>query len=289
MRAQKTIELIKRSYDQPILFHMLHCHLAHVLRKGNPLHDVSDEWSRMLVLSAVQSRSANQALEAKILSFLKEIRPPLSSKGTRLRLWIVLYYMRNRSPDQVNHLVLFELVCNFMGVSAFVDGLILSVLGIALAGPSFGLEGNRKLRDEGIVHMLGIVRKKVKGVLCRALALPCYVGHDVEPAGVQDVTVANDAQTLAVLESVCFYAKYARSVGFVKRIVPDGAFFVDALRRFISKSFEVDRDGEAWHGAGDCVVENTDILDEIRKGYEEARDKKRFVSMVVEFAMGLGA
>ncbi|CAD26371.1 hypothetical protein [Encephalitozoon cuniculi GB-M1] len=287
MEVQKTIELIKRSYDQPILFHRLHCHLAYILEKSNLQHEMSDEWSRILIFSAARTKSQNQGLEGKILSFLKEIRPPASSKGSRLRLWIILYYIRSRSPSQINHLVLFELVSNFMGISSFVDGLILSILAAAITSPVFGLESNKKLRSDSVAYLLGVIKKKPLGVLSRVQALPCYIGHAVEPPGLLDLRMGNNMQTLVALESICFYAKYTKSVEFVKKIVPEGPFFVECLKGFISRTFRVDEGEASGCDVGDSVVENLEILDGIRKAYEEARDKKRFVSRIVEFVMDL--
>ncbi|KAL7347218.1 putative suppressor of tubulin [Encephalitozoon intestinalis] len=287
MKVQKIIELIKRSYDQPILFHRLHCHLAYILEKGNLLYEISDEWSRILVLSATQSKDPNQGLERKILSFLKEIRPSVSSKESRLKLWIILYYLSSRSPTQVNHLVLFELVSNFIGTSPFVDGLILSIFSRAVTCTSFGLESNKKLGNESIGHLLEIIKKKSLGVLCRALALPCYINHKVEPPSLLDLVVENDAQTLIVLERVFFYAKYSKHVEFVKKIVPDDAVFVSSLKEFISKSFRVSTKDGGGCQVADSVVDNLGILNEIKRAYEEARDKKRFVSRITEFVMEL--
>lgn len=287
MKVQKTIELIKRSYGQPILFHRLHSHLAYILEKGNPHHEVSDDWSRMLVFSATQNRGQNQGLEGKILSFLKEIRPPMNDKESRLRLWIILYYMRSRSPSQANHLVIFELVSNFMGDSAFVDGMILSILCGAVTCTNFGLEGNKKLRNDTIVYLLEVIKRKSLSVLNRAVALPCYINHDIEPPSLRDLSIGNDVQTLMALENVCFYAKYSKSVEFVKRIVPDEAFFVDCLKRFIARSFCVDRREDSECTIADGVVESFLILDDIRRAYKEAQDKKKFVSKIIEFTMEL--
>ncbi|AFN83481.1 hypothetical protein EROM_080610 [Encephalitozoon romaleae SJ-2008] len=287
MKVQKTIELIKRSYGQPILFHRLHCHLAYILGKSNPLHEVLDDWSRMLIFSATRNRGQNQGLEGKILSFLKEIRPPMNDKETRLKLWIVLYYMRSRSPSQANHLVIFELVSNFMGDSAFVDGLILSILCGVITCSNFGLERNKKLRNDTIVYLLEVIKGKSLDGLNRAIALPCYIDHGIEPPSLRDLSIGNDVQTLIVLENVCFYAKYSKSVEFVKRIVPDKVSFVDCLKRFISRSFCVDKREDSECTIADGVIESFSILDDIRKAYKEARDKKKFVSKIIEFTMEL--
>ncbi|WEL39219.1 putative suppressor of tubulin [Encephalitozoon hellem] len=287
MKVQKTIELIKRSYGQPILFHRLHCHLSYTLRKGNPLYEMSDDWSRILVFSVAQNGGSNQGLESKILSFLKEIRPPMNDKESRLKLWIILYYMRSRSPSQVNHLVVFELVSNFMGDSPFVDGLILSVLRGITTSTHFGLEGNKKMRNDAIVHLLGAIKGKSLDVLNRALALPCYISHDVEPPKLLDLSIGNDLQTFVALENVCFYAKYSKSVEFVKRIVPDEVSFIDCLRRFISRSFRLDKREAPKCTIADGVVESFPILDEIRRAHREAKDKEKFVSRIIEFTTKL--
>lgn len=143
MKAQRIMSLIKKAYDQPLLFHKLHCHRTHTLGMTNPLLEMSDEWSRILVYSSIRSKHPNQDLEVKMLGLLKKIRSPIE-KGERLKLWIILYYMKNRSPEQMNDLILFELVSNFMGISLFADGLVLSIFSSAILWQVFGLSVNKR-------------------------------------------------------------------------------------------------------------------------------------------------
>lgn len=287
MKIQKIIRLIKQSYDQPLLFHKLHCHLVCVLKASNPLLEVSDEWTKMLIYSAIQSKHPNQSLETKILALLKSIRPPIENKGSRLKLWIILYYMKNRPTEQINHLIVFELINNFMGISAFTDGFILSVLASSILGPSFGLPRNRRLRDDSIVHLLSMVNKRPLELLNKALALPCYISYDVEPQGLSELDVQDDVLTLQALERICFYAKYAKHVGFVKKVVPDSPLLVESLKRFISKSFETKAAADGKYDLKECIMEDLEVFDNIKRAYELAYDKRAFVSKVLEFVAEL--
>lgn len=282
MKVQRIVSLIKQTYNQPLLFHRLHSHLTHVLGTVNPLLEMSDDWSKMLIYSAVQSKHPNQALEAKMLVLLKSMRPPVEGRGCRLRLWVVLYYMRNRPSDMVNHLIVFELVSHFLGVSAFTDGFILSIFASSTVGPVFGLSRNKKLRDDGTAHLLAVVGRRPLSMLNRALALPCHIGHAVQPPALCGLDIQSDALTLRALECICFYAKYAKNVEFVKATVPEGPVFVDALRRFISKIFETEWT-QTECSAASCVMENLEVLESIRRAYEEASDKKVFVSRIMDF------
>lgn len=280
MKVQRIVSLIKRSYDQPLVFHRLHNHLTYVVQTSRAQVEGGDEWCRMLVQSAVRSKHPNQGLETKILGLLRSMRPPVESKGTRLRLWVILYYMKNRPCEQMNHLIVFELVKNFMGISPYTDGLILSVLGCSVIGSRFGVPRNKRLRDEGVVHLLSVVGKGQLGIVNRAQALPCYIDHDVEPPGLGDLDIQSDAVTLHALEHICFYAKFTRHVEFVKRIVPAGPVFVESLKRFISRTFSVEaREIEKIN----YMMEDMSVLESIRRAYEAAGDKEAFVSRVIKF------
>ncbi|KAI5155439.1 hypothetical protein ENBRE01_3529, partial [Enteropsectra breve] len=47
--VERIIMLIKKSYNQPIIFHMLMAHLRDVLAKKTPMYEMADDWSRILV------------------------------------------------------------------------------------------------------------------------------------------------------------------------------------------------------------------------------------------------
>lgn len=286
MKVRKIVALIKQSYDQPLLFHRLHCHLAYVLETINPLLEMSDDWSKMLIYSCIRSKHANQGLETKILALLKTIRPPVE-KGARLRLWIVLYYMKNRPSEQINHLIVYELINNFMGVSSFTDGFILSVFSSAILGPVFGLTGNKKMRDDVVVHLLSVIKSKPLGMLNRITSLPCYVNHEVEPFALSELNFEDDVLALCALEHICFYAKYTKYVELVKKIIPDDPCFVALLREFVSRTFKTNTIMGVKCDVTACVMEDMDVLDGIRRAYETSRDRVAFVSRVIEFVTGL--
>ncbi|KAH9411004.1 hypothetical protein HK407_09g14190 [Ordospora pajunii] len=286
MKIRRIVELIKRCHDQPIVFHRLYGHLAHVLKSVDYLHEMNDDWSRMVIYGVVRSKHMNQGLEGKMMMFLKGNRPPVESSEVRLRIWIILYYMRNRAVCQLNHMIVFELVSNFLGMTSFIDGLIISVLAMGTAGPSFGVTGNKKLKEECVGHLLEEVKKRSLSLLNRAMAIPCYLGHDKEPPRVSDAEMEANLMSVVVLERVCFYAKFAKDSRFVKQIVPEDYAFVESLRKYINRQF-VRGNLRRGCAVSECVVENTDVFDAIRRAYEKAADKKRFVSKIVELATGL--
>ncbi|KAM0671241.1 hypothetical protein CWI42_090640 [Ordospora colligata] len=286
MKIKRIIELIKRCNDQPIIFHRLYGHLAHALKSVDYLHELNDDWSRMVIYGVVRSKYANQGLEGKVMVFLKGHRPPVESSEVRLRIWIVLYYMKNRTVSQLNHMIVFELVSNFMGMTSFIDGLIISVLAIATTGPSFGAVGNKKLREECIEHLLEQVKKKNLSLMNRAMAIPCYFGHEKEPPLVVDAVMEENLMSVVILERVCFYAKFAKDSRFVKQIVPDDHMFIESLRKYINRQFMRDNVKRGC-AVSECVVEDTGVFDAIRRAYGKAGNKQRFLSKVVEFVTGL--
>jgi hypothetical protein len=287
MKVAKVIGLIKKCYDQPLLFHILHNHLTHLLGSLNPLCEVTDEWSKILIYSAHPNRLPNQGLEAKVLAFLKKNRPPIEGKGTRLRLWIILRYLKNRPAELMNHLVIFELVTNFMGISEFTDSFILSIFSSAICSVAFGIPRNKKIRDDGVMHQLEAIARGELAPISRAILLPSYIGCDMEPPAFADLDVQHGLSSFFILESICLYAKFTKFTRHIKKIVPESLEFVGSLKEFISGEFVVEQSGGERCTLQSCVMEDMDILDRIRSSFALAVDKKAFVARIVEFVMEL--
>lgn len=120
-------------------------------------------------------------------------------------------------------------------------------------------------------------------MLNRILVLPCYISHEVEPMVLSGLDVQGDVLTLRALECICFYAKYTKYVEFVKRITPDGPGFIECLKKFISKSFKTNTVTDVRCNGYGSVIDDLDVLDDIRRAYELSRDKKEFTTRIIEF------
>ncbi|KAK6090715.1 hypothetical protein P3W45_000438 [Vairimorpha bombi] len=155
-KVTKILELIKKSYAQPLVFHTLMNHLSYIMDNLNPLYEIQDDWSKIIIYSSIPNRIPNQGLDSKILNLLKKLRKDEFENDSKLKLMIILYYMKNRCVDYLNHMIVFELVTNFLGFHDFFDGMILSIFCTAVNSNLFGIKQNKKYRLDSVQHMLKI-------------------------------------------------------------------------------------------------------------------------------------
>jgi len=283
--VQRTISLMRKAYDQPIVFHLLHSHLVHLLAGTTPTYEIVDEWSKILVYSAYPNKIPNQALELKIQALLKRIKPPVDTPESKLRLMVICYYLLNRPPAMINTIILFELVSNFLGCSEYFDSLIVKILSNILLAKTFGVECNRKLTAAAAERMVEIVATKDLSAYNRIRALPCFIDASVRP---MDLTLAAVEQSLAgykTLEVLCLYAKYVKDTSAIKDILPSDIGFIEALRGFMSQSFTFSVRNSI--DLSRCLVADRGIYDSIRRCYEASEDKSRFIADIIEFVSNL--
>jgi len=154
-QIEKTISLMKRAYNQPILFHLLYLHLRKSLKKSNPIYHIKDDWSKLLITSCSEENLPSQGIEIKLQQFLKKLRPCSSQRirkgelegdsSQKLKLMVICYYLISKVPGTENHLLLYELVTNFLGISDYFDGLIITIFRRAVMCRIYGYPMNKKM------------------------------------------------------------------------------------------------------------------------------------------------
>ncbi|EOB14888.1 hypothetical protein NBO_13g0065 [Nosema bombycis CQ1] len=251
--------------------------------EGNtPMYEITDDWSKILIYSVVHNNIPNQGLETKIIGLLRSLKKEKESKSTKLKIMIILWYMKNRSLDVVNNIILFELVNNFLGISEYTDGLIISVLNGVINTTQLGLKVNKKFRSESLLQMVKKVRSTELSDICKILALPLYLQYDIIPT-LGEVDIQNTIEDYFLFESVCYYARYCKNADHVRSFVPQNEIFIKNLSKFIQKDFEV----EEFAGPTDLCLEDTEIYKQILTAYDLSIDKNIFKVKLIEFISNL--
>lgn len=284
-QIQRTIELIKKSYDQPILFHILHNHLTFLLQKSFSAHEITDEWSKILVFSAYSNKIPNQGLEMKIQSFIKKLRPPFDSNEKKIKLMIICYYLLNRPILMINHIIVFELVTNFMGYSDYIDGLIIKVFSNLVTSRIYSVPANKKVSDDSINRMVESIRSCNLSDVNKIKALVCFIPVNIAPFDLSNVVIDQNYAGYKYLEIFCLYAKYATNTSFIKDILPNNISFIEGLTAFMNNQFMIST--ADCNNMTMCVLEDRSIYDVLKKSFELSTDKEKFISDVIEYVMSL--
>lgn len=280
----KTIDLIKKSYDQPILFHLLHSHLSHLLLKTTPVYEMSDDWSKILIFSCHPNKSPNQGLEIKLQQNLKRFRPQFDNEK-KLKAMIVCYYLLNRPSNLINHILVFELVSEFLGFSDYFDGLILRIFSNMLISKIYSLEDNKKLKEDTITRMQEIIKSKNLSDMNKVRSLVCFISGDIEPFRLDFITILPTFQSFKVLEIICLYAKYTKNTSFIHDVLPSDEFFIQGLEQFMK--FEFTFDGFDFISADRCCIANQEIYERIKQEFDRSSNKEKFISELIDFVSTL--
>ncbi|ELA42813.1 uncharacterized protein VICG_00128 [Vittaforma corneae ATCC 50505] len=285
-QVQKTINLIKATYDQPIIFHILHCNLVLLLTNTTPTLEISDDWSKILVYSAHPNKIPNQGLELKIQDFLKKMRPPFDTSEKKLKLMVICYYLLNRPASLINHILVFELVSNFLGYSEYFDGLILKMLSNIVISRLYNIEQNKKIKDSVVQRMVELVQTKSLSDENKIKALPCFIDSDTKPFNASLAVIDQSFIGYKYLEIFCFYAKYSKNATYIREILPNNISFIDGLKDFMAFnfSFSVTNDIDLKK----CFVEDKSIFDQIKQAFGLTEDKSKFISDLLEYISNLG-
>lgn len=278
----KTIELIKKSYAQPIIFNTLINNLSYLMDTCKPLYEIKDDWSKILIYCVTPNRIPNQGLDSKILNLLKKMRNEKLEDESNLKLLIILYYMKNRNLKYLNHLIVFELISNYMGINDFYDGLILSIFCSAINANLYGFEQNKKYRDDTICHLLNTIKNYNLSSLNIYIALPLFIQYDV-PYAINDLDIQNDFATFCKLEALCFYAKYSKDETKLKELMPKDDIFIKAFSEYINKIFVIQQE----HFKCNLRLEDRSIFYKIEDAYSKSIDRQKFKNDLLEFITNL--
>lgn len=230
-KYHKIINLIKRTNNQPVLFHMLHSQLVFVCRTTRYIPDPSlDFWSKVILASAIDNKITHRPLETKIFEYLKSTRIK-EREEEKFKLKIVLYYLDSRLLSQLNTFILFELIAYHYNVSPITDHLIDSIVTRHSLSSHFNLKNVKKLHKEGIEKFL----KANPNFSFKRL--PIYVLFNIEPPVVEYNPSCNLLE-IRIIESLSFYATYTENTEYFKSIIPQVEDFVKSFKRFVTDDLE---------------------------------------------------
>lgn len=277
--VKRVLALIKRTRDQPIIFHILHSHLAYTVntKKIIPV-ETGDLWDKVLLASVEDLKVPRNSLETKIHQYLKNCRQKTDDDLFRLR--IILYYLDTRPLCSLNMFILFELVTHHYNASPLTDTLIESVLAKSLLSKNFNIKTNKRMANDAVQTFL----KANNSFSCKKLAM--YIHFNLEPPLV-DYSSGSPLAQLKVLESLSLYANYTANVDHFKSIVPQTQEFLDTFKKFVCKDaslfpdIKVEFDPRCLALTRISAVES--LKTKIKKAFDESADKFGFRTEIIEF------
>ena len=284
-KIDKTIQLMKKSYDQPIIFHKLHMHLIFTLNKYNCITDTNDEWIKILVQSASSVQSPNQGLEMKLHRLIKKLRPPLEN-SSKLKLMTICYYLLSRPVKYINHIVLFDLVLHFLGINDYFDGVIIKIFKRICTAELYKLETNTKLTEDARIKMLEVVSKAPLSYANQIQALPLFISAKISPVALIFTGLDHSLLSFKYLENMLFYLKYCKYHENIKTVLhshPDLENGIESMLdcNYIFETVDIAIPVEHF------VVENREIFDLVRNAYAKSNNKQKFLEEMIGFVENL--
>ncbi len=282
LQINKTLSLIRRSYNQPIIFHILHSHLAFLLKKKNQsLNAAVDDYEKIIVASATENNLLNQGIEIKILQELKSMKRPLVSKKNKLKLITICYYMLTRPASLINHIILFELVSNFLNISDYFDGLIIGILNKITIGKIYGVPSNKKIKNDIIERMIEIVSDAHLCDVNKIKFLVSFIKSSRKPLDLTFVNFEENFFGYKCLDYISFYVKFTQNTDHIKQILPNNLNFLTGIRNYMEMNFNFEI--TTVFSLKNCIIEDKQIFDEIKDYYDRATNKEKFISDLHEF------
>lgn len=276
---KKTVTLIKKTKDQPMLFHILHSHLAYIVntKKIMPTEPL-DLWSRILVASVENSKISRNSLDIKILQYLKSSRK--KTEDDILKLRIILYYLDSRPLNNLNTFILFELMNNHYNASAMTNALIDSILAKSFLSKVFNIKTNKKLAKDAVLQFLkhnsDFSHKR----------LPIYIYFDLEPPLVS-YDEKSSLMKFKILEALSLYANYTENVEHFKSILPQTEEFLSLFKRFVCRDPDLFSEEKAEFDICKLSLVNESVIDDLKqrlkKAFHESSDKQEFKAEMIEF------
>lgn len=288
LAIEKTIHLMKRSYNQPIIFHMLHSHMVHLISNSSPLQLITDDWSKVIILSCHTGKGSNQGLETKMIQLLKRQHSSTHLPAARLKLMLVCYYIMNSPVHTMNHFIVFELATNHMGISPYFDGLIIGIVSRITTAHIFSFQTNRRIREDSLEWLVKTLLEKKMSLANRIKLLGVAVNHKDKPASLAAFELRNDFISYKFLEYAFIYAKYTDNIAYIKEILPSSESFVEGLKSYMQHEYTVDHDANSLtFTVGKMVLEDRSLYDYVQSRYDKAEDKSKFIADLLKFINNL--
>ncbi|TBU08876.1 hypothetical protein CWI39_0132p0040 [Hamiltosporidium magnivora] len=282
----KTIKLLKRSYKQPIIFHILHSHLSFIISKDKRfvLYDYYDDWTKLLILSASDLKFSVYNLEKKIINFLVENRnTKYFDELILFKLKIILYYILNTQQKSTNMFILFELMNNYVDASEETDYYIFSCVSKHVMCNIFGIKLFKFVQKDAINIFLEKCLKNNSNFLLKSRILPAFIDSNIIPVSFIDFNSDDSLLNLNIFESLCLYAKFTANPSNFKEIIPSSPEFIEIFSLFISKeisdqSTEIKEYNFKEYNLNECLLNNNSLIPFLKNLYNKTEDKDKFIS-----------
>ena len=282
---KRVLTLIMKTKNQPVVFHILHSHLAHMFQKKKVMPiETQSVWEKIVIASVEDPKIMRSSLEVKLLQYLKGSREKTEDDVFRLK--IALYYMDSRLLNSLNMFILFELMSQHYNVSPLTDMLIDSILTKSFLSKNFGIKTNKKLQSDAVVLFL---RNNNNFSYKR---LPLYIHFDIEPPLVFYDNRSGIVR-FKVLEALGFYGNYAQKVAYFKNILPQTEEFLDLFKKFVCKDPEIFPDKKTEFTISNlklvasCPID--DLKHRIKKAFNESKNKPEFKTYIIDFLNSMEA
>ena len=288
----RIVGLLKKSYDQPLIFYKLHMHLRYLLQKTT-INTFKDDYTKLILYTAMPNIMANQGLELKLQKLMINLKPNVifdtqpattETNADKIKLIFILYYLHNRPSHLINHIVLFNLCTNFMGFDDHIDNLIIGIVRKIAVASVFGLESNKKLSRDSFIKILEVINSCELSIGNRIKAIPCFISL-VKPKIISYDLLGNlsNFTLYKYFENLVFYVKYAATKEF-----DDFSTHPDFL-----SGVEMTLDNEYFMADVEILNINfykrtDDVLyTYIRQKYNKAIDKDHFIDDLLDFIHNL--
>lgn len=251
---QKTIKLIKKSARHPKLMIVLINHLSFLIPNEQiNINLVRDDLEKFIFLAASKKMCAQftkvHANDKKILEFLKNNRKTKSNYKILFRIKLILLYLINRSFDQLNNFIIFELIdnqSNSSDLQPFIAHLLLKLslidfyniqskkrlpveyFEIFLTKSAHFYKNNENMESQEDETQLNII--KSTHLLIYTLSKANFNFTSFKNTHFD----LSDSNTLFILECFSFCARNHQNSAKIRQILPDDPFFVNIMRKFIA-------------------------------------------------------
>lgn len=221
---KRTIQLMHKTQTRPLLFQILHSHLAFLISKRRVDYSWdADIWEKVLIMSIDDSKYSKTMIENKILSHLKSSRSQNSENIYRLR--IVLFYLDNVCSAKINIFILFEIVSNHFGGCVYNDCLVEKIVLAHLNAERFNMKPLKILTKEIVAS------KMLKTHGCSYKKLSIFAFFEIQPPRI--IAPSTLIHLVKTVEAAAFYAKFTADVKFFKQALPESELFIEKFKGFV--------------------------------------------------------
>lgn len=281
-KINKTIKLLKKCYNQPIIFQILHNYLSFLVQDeyNFPFHLYPDMFSKILIASTSSQAYVN--LDSKILVFLKECRESAKySLIIRYKMKIILYYLINQPYDMFNKFICFEIINNYCKVPE-LECLIADYTRKYALANFFEVKLKKPMPAEYLDLYL---RKSVSdNINLRMKLLPLCAVHTHKGISLNDFNFDYNVQSIVLLEALTFYAKFTEKVLDIKHILPSNDNFVLFFKIFLNRERTQGRNAENRNSTvfkeldyRKLMIRDNLLFKSLKEEFLLAEDKKKYL------------